>query len=135
MVYRKHTPKSRKYKKSESPLEDHKSHSHQPSNIEQYASPSIEKHTLPSIEEHASPSVEHASTEEKKSPAAFSFLTSIFGSREKTERTGDPLISLLGYDIYLDDLLLIGLILLIMTDKIEDEILLIILAYLLIDIF
>jgi len=119
MVYRKHTPKSRKYKKSESPSEDHQSHSHQPSHIE----------------EHASPSVEHVSPEEKRKPQPFSFLTSIFGSREKTERSGDPLITIFDHEIYLDDLLLAGLILLIMTDKIEDEILLIILAYLLIDIF
>ncbi|MHB8064411.1 MAG: hypothetical protein ACYDG2_17565 [Ruminiclostridium sp.] len=119
MVYRKHTHKSRKYKKSETPSGDHKSYSDQP----------------PHIEEYAVPPIEHASSEEKKNPQPFSFLTSIFGSREKTERSGDPLITIFDYDIYLDDLLLIGLILLIMTDKIEDEILLIILAYLLIDIF
>jgi hypothetical protein len=119
MVYRKHTQKSRKYKKSEPPSGDHKSHSDQPSHVE----------------EHASPTVEHVSPVEKKNSQPFGFLSSIFGTREKTERSGDPLITLLDHDIYLDDLLLVGLILLIMTDKIEDEILLIILAYLLIDIF
>jgi len=119
MVYRKHPLNSRKYKKSESPSNNHKSHSHQSANIE----------------EPALPSVESVSAKEKKNPQAFSFLTSLFRTSEKTERSGDPLISLLGHDIYLDDLLLIGLILLLMTDKMEDEILIIILAYLLVDIF
>jgi len=119
MVYRKHPSKSRKYKKSESTSEDHKSHSHQPSHIE----------------EHALPPIEPVADRVKKSPSSFSFLTSLFGSSDRAERSGDPLINLLGHDIYLDDLLLVGLILLIMTDKIDDEILLIILVYLLLDIF
>jgi hypothetical protein len=75
---------------------------------------------------------------EKKNPQAFSFLSSLFGSGEKSDRgnkSKDPLINLLGHDIYIDDLLLVGLILLLMSDKMEDEILLIILAYLLLDIF
>ena len=118
MVYRKHTSKSRKYKKSES-ANDNKAHSHQHSHIEE-----------PDL-----PFIEPAIPKEKKNPQVFSFLTSIFGSRDKTERTGDPLFTILDHDIYLDDLLLVGLILLLLTDTIDDEILLIILVYLLLDIF
>ncbi|HEY5586943.1 MAG TPA: hypothetical protein VIK78_20940 [Ruminiclostridium sp.] len=115
MVYRKHPPESRKYKKSESHSKDHNSHSHK--------------------EEHDLPSIEPVSFKEKKSPPPFSFLTSLFGSSEKAERSGEPLFSVFEHDVYLDDLLLVGLIFLLLTDKIDDEILLIILVYLLLDIF
>lgn len=123
MAYSRHSPKSRKYKKSESHPNDHKSHSHQPSIVEENALPPVEEPAIP---------------KEKKNPQAFSFLTSLFGSGEKGDRgdkSRDPLINLLGHDIYIDDLLLVGLILLLMTDKMEDEILIIILVYLLLDIF
>ncbi len=123
MAYSKHSPKSRKYKKSESHSKDHKSHSPQP--------PIVEENALPPVEEPVIP-------KEKKNPQAFSFLNSLFGSGEKDDRgdrSNDPLINIFGHDIYIDDLLLVGLILLLMTDKMEDEILIIILAYLLLDIF
>lgn len=124
MVYRKRPPESRKYKKSEAHSKDHESHSHKNSDIEE--------HDLPSIES------EPVIRKEKKSPGGFNFLTSLFGSSEKTERaerSGSPLFNVLDHDIYLDDLLLVGLILLLMTDKIDDEVLIIILVYLLLDIF
>jgi len=123
MAYRKNPPRSRKYKKSESHIEDHKSNAHNQSDEKEQE------------DEHDIPHVEPDNLREKKKPQAFGFLTSLFGAGEKTERTGDPLFTVLDHDIYLDDLLLVGLILLLMTDTIEDEILLIILAYLLLDIF
>ncbi len=119
MVYSKDPPKSRKYKKSVS-SKHHKSHSQHSTNLE----------------EPALPLVETVSAQEKKSPSAFSFLSSLFGPKEERgEKSGKPILNLLDHNIYLDDLLLIGLILLLMTDKIEDEILIIILVYLLLDIF
>jgi hypothetical protein len=124
MVYSKHTPKSRKYKKSESSSKDHKLNI---SNLDE-----------PKSDEHALPPVEPFISKEKKNSPSFSFLTQLFGSGEKgerAERAEKSLFNILGHDIYFDDLLLVGLILLLLTDKIEDEILLIILAYLLLDIF
>lgn len=119
MAYRKHPLNSRKYKISDSHSEEHKSHSTLPSNLEEPALPPVEPY----------------SAEGKKNPPAFSFLTSLFGSNERGEKKGEPLITLLGHEIYLDDLLLIGLIFLLLTDKNEDQILIIILVYLLLDIF
>lgn len=119
MAYRTHSPKSRKYKKSGAHSKDHIALSQKFSNIE----------------EHALPATESVNNKEKKNPQPFSFITSLFGSSEKTERSGTPLFNIWGHDLYLDDLLLVGLILVLMTDKVEDEILIIILVYLLIDIF
>lgn len=121
MVYSKHTPKSRKYKKSESYSKDH--------NI-----------TMPNLDtsisdEHTLPPANTPIAREKKNTPAFGFLTSLFGSGDRSERSEKALFNILGHDIYIDDLILVGLILLLLTEKIEDEILLIILAYLLLDIF
>ncbi|QNU68730.1 hypothetical protein EHE19_003315 [Ruminiclostridium herbifermentans] len=121
MVYSKHTPKSRKYRKSEPHSKDH--------NLNM---PNLD---TPISDEHALPPAEVPINREKKNPPAFGFLTSLFGSGDRTERSEKALFNILGHDIYLDDLILVGLILLLLTDKIEDEILLIILAYLLLDIF
>jgi hypothetical protein len=125
MVYRK-PPKSRKYKKSQSISK------------KQEIIPDIpDISDIPDkeyqIKEDAATSREPVSSKEKKAPPAFSFLTSLLGSGDRAEKSGKPIFSLIGHDIYFDDLLLIGLILLLITDKVEDEILLIILAYLLID--
>jgi len=136
MAYRTHPPKSRKYKKSESTSKDYKSHSHKSTHIE----------------EHDLPIIEPDSPIEKKVPQMFGFLNSLFGSkgktdkpggflnslfgsRDKNDRSGSPIFNILNYDIYLDDLILVGLILLLMSDEMDDEILIIILVYLLIDIF
>lgn len=62
-------------------------------------------------------------------------LSSLFGSGERADRSGKPIFTIFDFDIYLDDLLLAGLIILILSDKVEDEILLIVLIYLLLDIF
>ena len=124
MVYSKHTPKSRKYKKSDSSSKDQKLNI---SNLDE-----------PKLDEHALPPAEPFLSKEKKNPPSFSFLTQLFWSGDKGERADrseKSLFNILGHDIYFDDLLLVGLILLLLTDKIEDEILLIILAYLLLDIF
>lgn len=122
MAYSKRTQKSRKYRKNEY----YSRTSEQPSHdvINDTKANSLSDDTVAEDVE-----------DEKRAPKTFGFLSSLFGSGEKTERSGTPLFSALGYDIYLDDLLLIGLIILLMTDKTEDEILLIILAYLLLDIF
>lgn len=121
MVYSKHTPKSRKYKKSESYSKDHNL---KMSNLDTSIS-----------DEHALPPANTPIAKEKKNPPAFGFLTSLFGSGDRSERSEKGLFNILGHDIYIDDLILVGLILLLLTEKIEDEILLIILAYLLLDIF
>lgn len=120
MAYSKHTPKSRKYRKSKSHAKEHNSHSQELSHIEEQVIPPVESAN---------------SNNQKKNPSSFGFLSSIFRSSEKTERSGTPIFNILDHDIYFDDILLAGLILLLLTDKVEDEILLIILAYLLLDIF
>lgn len=124
MVYRKRPPKSRKYKKFDSHAKNNEFHSN---NIEAIS----DKNT--NIEEESVALSERSSCKGKKGSQPFGFLTSLFGSNDKCEKTGKPIINLLNHDIYLDDLLLIGLILLLLTDKIEDEILIIILVYLLLD--
>lgn len=135
MAYRTHPPKSRKYKKSETTSKDHKSPSHNHSKIEEHDLPVTE----PESKEKKDPQVSgflsslFGSNEKTEKPRGF--LNSLFGSRDKSERSGSPIFNILNHDIYLDDLLLVGLILLLMTDKIDDEILIIILVYLLIDIF
>lgn len=126
MAYSKHTPRSRKYRKSES-------HSHSKVNNSHSEEHNSHSQNNSHIEEQAIPSVEPTNTSKEKKP--FSFLSSLFGSNERAQKSGDPLFNILDHDIYLDDLLLVGLILLLLTDKVEDEILLIILVYLLLDIF
>ncbi len=121
MVYSKHTPKSRKYKKSDS---FSKNHNLNMSNLDASLS-----------DEPALPPANAPIAREKKPPPAFGFLSSLFGSGDRAERSEKALFNILGHDIYIDDLILVGLILLLLTEKIEDEILLIILAYLLLDMF
>lgn len=115
MVYRKHPSKSRRYKKVQT--QEHNTHNQEPL----------------LLAEHNVSSEPRASDDRKKSQP-FGFLSSLFGG-EKTERSGKPLFNILDYDIYLDDLLLAGLIILLLTDKVQDELLLIVLVYLLVDIF
>ena len=119
MAYRKHTPKSRRYKKSESHSTEHKSDS----NIKA-------QNKMESI-----PLLEAPEQTERKNSFLPGFLSSIFGSGDRGDHSGSRLFNIFGQDIFLDDLLLVGLIILLMTDKIDDEILLIILIYLLLDIF
>jgi hypothetical protein len=124
MVYKKHPPKSRKYRKSSS-------HSHQ-QHIDEEEKKSIQPVEAAESVKAAEP--EHQ-PERKSSSNPFSFLTSLLGSGEKDERTGSPLLKVFNHDIFFDDLLLVGLIFLLMTEKDKDEILLIVLAYLLLDMF
>lgn len=118
MAYRKHTPRSRRYKRSESQPKEHKADSE-----------ITQKEKMESI-----PLLETAPQDERKTQP-FSFLSSIFGSGDRGNKSGSSLLNLFGHEIYLDDLLLIGLIILLLTDKNEDEILIFILLYLLLDIF
>lgn len=121
MVYRKRPSKSRKYRKA-----------HYQEN------PSTEQNPIPQqpalTEDTAITQTAGAAAQDRKKNQPFGFLSSLFGG-DKIERTGEPLFRLFDFDIYLDDLLLIGLIILLLTDKVQDEILIIVLIYLLIDIF
>lgn len=118
MAYKKHPPKSRRYKKSSS-------HSHHSNDEAAQVIVPVE----PISPEKAS--------NEKKNSNPFGFLSSLLGTGagERAEKSGNPIFHILNHDIYFDDLLLVGLIILLLTEKNSDEILLIILAYLLIDIF
>lgn len=128
MVYRKRPPKSRRYNQNHS--HDQQSVDHNPN--DQNIVIAEEKASTPQAEA-APPSSESQRT--TKTPNSLGFLSSIFGTRDRTERSGSPLFTVFNYDIYFDDLLLAGLIILLLTDKVEDELLLIILLYLLLDIF
>lgn len=119
MVYRKHTQKSRSYKR--------KGHSHSDDTIHKIE-PTVTRPVL-ALAEHAS-NPQNTRSENRSMPLGF--LNSIFGSKSSSEKS---LFKILDYDICLDDLLLIGLIALLLTDKMHDEILLFVLLYLLLDIF
>lgn len=127
MVYRKRPPKSRRYNKN---------HSATNSEQEQIDTnlPVAEEQPVDIQAEEAPPPAPSVSRE-AKAPKSLGFLSSLLGSGDKAERSGSPLFTIFDYEIYLDDLLLVGLIVLIYTDKAEDELLLIILLYLLLDIF
>lgn len=128
MVYRKRPPKSRRYNKN---------HSAHPNNEHEQidANISVIEEQPVNIEAKESMPLANSSSREKKPQKPLGFLSSLLGTGDKTERSGRPLFTVFDYDIYLDDLLLIGLIVLLYTDKAEDELLLIILLYLLLDIF
>ncbi|MDF2985697.1 MAG: hypothetical protein K0R50_1207 [Eubacterium sp.] len=121
MAYRKRASKSRRYKRA---------HSNVTSHNEEHA---MVEEKVPQEEIPASKADEAPSQERKKSQP-LGFLSSLFGG-DKAERSGNPLINIFDFDIYIDDLILAGLIILILTDKAQDEILLIVLVYLLLDIF
>ena len=121
MVYRKRPSKSRRYKKV---------HSQENPHTEQKPltpQPALSEETI--ITQAAG-----AAAQDRKKSQPFGFLSSLLGG-DKIERSGDPLFRVFDFDIYLDDLLLVGLIILLLTDKVQDEILIIVLIYLLIDIF
>ncbi len=121
MVYRKRPSKSRKYKK-----------------VHSQENPHTEQKLLPPqpalVEETSLTQAAESATQDRKKNQPFGFLSSLLGG-DKIERTGDPLFRVFDFDIYLDDLLLVGLIILLLSDKVQDEILLIVLVYLLLDIF
>jgi|GEM_PF-2293608 len=121
MVYRKRPSKSRKYRKA---------HYQENSHTEQNPLPAQPALTEETTITQAAETV----PQNRKKSQPFGFLSSILGG-DKIERTGDPLFRLFDIDFYLDDLLLIGLIILLLTEKVQDEILIIILIYLLLDIF
>ncbi len=120
MVYRRPS-KSRRYRKA---------HSHENFHNEEHAV--AEPITPP--EEKSVPQAEESGSQERKKSQPLGFLSSLFGG-DKAERSGNPLFNIFDFDIYLDDLILAGLIILLLTDKVQDEILLIVLVYLLLDIF
>jgi hypothetical protein len=128
MVYRKSPPKSRRYNKNHSaqPISEHEQ-------IDTNVSVIDEQPVNTQAEELLRSS--NPDSREAKKPKPLGFLSSLLGTGDKAERSGSPLFTVFDYDIYLDDLLLVGLIVLIYTDKAEDELLLIILLYLLLDIF
>lgn len=148
MAYRRHPSKSRKYMKSNS-------NGHSLQRVEENLPPAEDNLQKERALSHTEQSGTSGTNERKKSqpfggllsslfgsgeksdrPKSHSgLLSSLFGSGERAERGGKPIFTLLDFDIYLDDLLLAGLIILILSDKVEDEILLIILIYLLLDIF
>ncbi|ACL74741.1 hypothetical protein [Ruminiclostridium cellulolyticum] len=128
MVYRKRPPNSRRYNKNHS-AQQQSGHEQNEQNLT-----ITEEQTVNPQTEEALPPKEPASRE-TKTPKPLSFLSSILGTGDRTERSGSPLFTVFDYDIYFDDLLLVGLIVLLFTDKVEDELLLIILLYLLLDIF
>lgn len=115
MAYKKHPSKSRRYRRSTS-------HSDQPTHEEQSVQSVA---TAAPVEQQP----------EKRNSNPLGFLSSLLGTRDRSERSGNPVFNVLNYDVYFDDLLLVGLIFLIMTEKDKDELLLIVLAYLLLDIF
>ncbi len=129
MVYRKSPPKSRRYNKNHS-AQQNIEHEQTDTNISVTEEQSV---NTPKAEESLPPA--SPGSREAKKPNPLGFLSSFLGTGDKTERSGSPLFTVFDYDIYLDDLLLVGLIVLIYTDKAEDELLLIILLYLLLDIF
>ncbi len=128
MVYRKRPPKSRRYNKNQS-AQQNSEHEQIDTNI----SATEEQAVKPMADEALPPAVPE--TREAKPPKPLGFLSSLLGTGDKAERSGSPLFTVFDYDIYFDDLLLAGLIVLLYTDKAEDELLLIILLYLLLDIF
>ncbi len=128
MVYRKSPPKSRRYNKNHS-AQQNSEHEQIDTNVSV-----TEAQPVNTKAEESLPSANPGSREAKK-PKPLGFLSSFLGTGDKSERSGNPLFTVFDYDIYLDDLLLVGLIVLLYTDKAEDELLLIILLYLLLDIF
>ena len=128
MVYRKRPPKSRRYNKNHS-AQLNSEHEQIDTNISV-----AEEQPVKTQAEESIPPVNPGNREAKK-PKPLGFLSSLLGTGDKSERSGSPLLTVFDYDIYLDDLQLVGLIVLLYTDKAEDELLLIILLYLLLDIF
>ncbi|AEY64670.1 hypothetical protein [Clostridium sp. BNL1100] len=128
MVYRKHPPKSRRYNKNHS-AQTNSEHEQITTDI------SVAEEQPVNIRAEEALSAPASERHETKTPKPLGFLSSLLGTGDKTERSGSPLFTVFDYDIYLDDLLLVGLIVLLYTDKAEDELLLIILLYLLLDIF
>lgn len=127
MVYRKRPQKSRRYRKSHTPEHNQSveyTHAEHSAHMEVNSQPEGE---VPSP-------VRETEVQERKKSQPFGFLTSLFGG-DKVERSGSPLFTIFDFDIFLDDLILAGLIILLLTDKVQDEILLIVLLYLLLDIF
>lgn len=121
MVYRKRSSKSRRYKKTHTQNNDH-----------------IEQHTTKAetalTEEPPLSLPAGGESQERKKSQPLGFLSSLFGG-DKFERSGNPLFTIFDFDIFLDDLILAGLLVLLLTDKVQDEILIIVLLYLLLDIF
>ncbi len=121
MVYRKRPSKSRRYKKAGTQESSQKE-------------PHVPAAETPLLEGAAISATEENRAQERKKSQPLGFLSSFFGG-DKMERSGSPLFSLFDFDLYLDDLILAGLIILLLTDKVQDEILLIVLLYLLLDMF
>lgn len=120
MAYSKHPPNSRKYQKKQN-TKDQKSNHYEKIELDEQAPSPVEP--------------EADAERSKKSSPIFGFLNSFFGNGDRCEKSGKPIFNILDHDIYLDDLILVGLIILLMTDKMDDELLLVILLYLLVDIF
>ena len=123
MVYRKRPSKSRRYKKAHSEENPH----HKEQNIQEAENSFSEESSITRAEGPTE-------AQDRKKSQPLGFLSSLFGG-DKIERSGSPLFTIFDFDIYLDDLILAGLIILLLTDKVQDEILLIVLLYLLLDIF
>lgn len=122
MAYNKHPPKSRRYQKNHT-ANDNKSSHYEKMNPDEPAALPLEAEAV------------NTAARSKKSSPIFGFINSFLGGGDRCEKSGRPIFNILDHDIYLDDLILAGLILLLLTDKIDDELLLVILLYLLVDIF
>lgn len=121
MVYRKRPLKSRRYRKT-------------PSQENPYKEQNTTAFENADMQDTATPQSTDTEVQERKKSQPLGFLSSLFGG-DKIERSGNPLFTILDFDIYLDDLLLAGLLVLLLTDKVQDEILIVVLLYLLLDIF
>ncbi len=121
MAYRKRSSKPRRYKKTNTQSNYHVEQSTTSAETALSEEPIL---SLPAPTE----------SQERKKSQPLGFLSSLFGG-DRSERSGNPLFTVFDFDIYLDDLLLAGLLVLLLTDKVQDEILIIVLLYLLLDIF
>ena len=123
MAYRKQSSNSRRYKR-------HENHAKRSQNEEIYngshAQPALPAPVLALPERTV-----HHHQEEPKQKKPLGFL----GSFLNPKGSGKALFTFGDYEIHFDDLLLVGLIVLLMTDGMQDEVLVFILLYLLLDIF
>ncbi len=122
MAYRKHSSTSRRYKRHE----NHARNSHnEGENNNFHAQPALPAPVLALPER----TVHHHEEPKQKKPLGF--LSSFLNPKG----SGKALFTFGDYEIHFDDLLLVGLIILLMTDGMQDEVLIFILLYLLLDIF
>ncbi len=122
MAYRKHSSNSRRYKRHE----NHARNSHNEEDFNGLHTQSALPAPVLALPERT---VHHNEEPKQKKPLGF------LGSFLNPKGSGKALFTFGDYEIHFDDLLLIGLIILLLTDGMQDEVLVFILLYLLLDIF